>query len=164
MASSDDDSISIYLMKDGTLKKKVFSKKYGVTHVTFTKNCSRCIYGSNKRNHDIRYHDLDEDKYIRYFNGHQRTVISLAMNPVTDLFLSGSEDKSLRLWDVRSNHCQGFLKTQGTPIGAFDPEGCIFAAGIDSNLIRLYDLRSFDKGAFSAFQVHNRMPKTSEAG
>ena len=34
----------------------------------------------------------------------------------------------------------------GTPIGAFDPEGCIFAAGIDSNIIRLYDLRTFDKG------------------
>ena len=45
LAASDDDSISIYLMRDGTLKKKVFSKKYGVTNVQFTQNANRCVYG-----------------------------------------------------------------------------------------------------------------------
>ena len=43
----------------------------------------------------------------------------------------------------------------GIPIGAFDPEGCIFAAGIDSNIVRLYDIRTFDKGSFSTFHVQN---------
>merc|ERR1711935_328853 len=81
LAASDDDSISIYLMRDGTLKKKVFSKKYGVTNVQFTHSSNRCVYGSNKINHDIRLHDLEEEKYIRYFNGHQHTVVSLSMNP-----------------------------------------------------------------------------------
>lgn len=137
------------------MKKKVFSKKYGVTHANFTRDSNFCIYGSNKKNHDIRYHDLEHDKYVRYFNGHQRSVISIAINTHQELFLSGSEDKTLRLWDVRSNHCQGFLKTQGTPIGAFDAEGCIFAAGIDSSIIRLYDLRTFDKGSFATFNIGN---------
>ena len=45
LAASDDDSISIYLMRDGTLKKKVFSKKYGVTNVQFTHSSNRCVYG-----------------------------------------------------------------------------------------------------------------------
>lgn len=31
------------------------------------------------------------------------------------------------------------------PVASFDPEGLIFAAGINSNTIKLYDLRSFDK-------------------
>lgn len=31
------------------------------------------------------------------------------------------------------------------PVAAFDPEGLIFAAGINSDTIKLYDLRSFDK-------------------
>lgn len=31
------------------------------------------------------------------------------------------------------------------PVAAFDPEGLIFAAGINSESIKLYDLRSFDK-------------------
>ena len=98
-------------------------------------------------------HDLEEEKYIRYFNGHQHTVVSLSMNPTTNVFLSGSQDRSLRLWDVRSPHCQGFLKCKGNPIGAFDPEGIVFAAGLESSSIRLYDMRTFDKGAFTTFQV-----------
>ena len=47
----------------------------------------------------------------------------------------------------------GLMKTQGTPIGVFDPEGLIFAAGIDNSTVKLYDLRTFDKGAFSSWQL-----------
>ena len=31
------------------------------------------------------------------------------------------------------------------PVVSFDPEGLIFAVGMDSQHVRLYDLRSFDK-------------------
>ena len=31
------------------------------------------------------------------------------------------------------------------PVSSFDPEGLIFAAGVDSRQVKLYDLRSFDK-------------------
>ena len=53
-----------------------------------------------------RYMSLKENKYIRYFGGHDKRVVTLAMNPADDTFLSGSLDKSIRLWDLRSNHCQ----------------------------------------------------------
>ena len=33
----------------------------------------------------------------------------------------------------------------GRPVASFDPEGLIFAAGIESRQLKLYDLRSFDK-------------------
>lgn len=33
----------------------------------------------------------------------------------------------------------------GRPVANFDPEGLIFAAGISSDTIKLYDLRSFEK-------------------
>ena len=33
----------------------------------------------------------------------------------------------------------------GRPVASFDPEGLIFAVGIESKLVKLYDLRSFDK-------------------
>lgn len=39
------------------------------------------------------------------------------------------------------------------PVAAFDPEGLIFAAGIGSESIKLYDLRSFDRGPFTTFKV-----------
>jgi len=40
---------------------------------------------------------------------------------------------------------QGLMNLPGRPVAAFDPEGLIFAAGISSESLKLYDLRSFDK-------------------
>jgi COMPASS component SWD2 len=38
------------------------------------------------------------------------------------------------------------------PVAAFDPEGLIFGVGINSETVKLYDLRTFDKGPFSTFR------------
>ena len=40
------------------------------------------------------------------------------------------------------------MNLPGRPVAAFDPEGLIFAAGISSESLKLYDLRSFDKVCF----------------
>ena len=37
------------------------------------------------------------------------------------------------------------MHVNGRPVAAFDPESLIFAAGVDSEMVKLYDLRSFDK-------------------
>ena len=67
------------------------------------------------------------------------------MSPTDDTFLSGSLDKTLRLWDLRSPNCQGLMHLAGKPIAAFDPEGLIFSVGTNNESIKLYALRSFDK-------------------
>ncbi|VDK77320.1 unnamed protein product [Gongylonema pulchrum] len=69
------------------------------------------------------------------------------MSPLDDMFLSGSLDRTIRLWDLRMQSCQGLMHVPSRPVASFDPEGLIFAAGINSNTIKLYDLRSFDKVA-----------------
>ena len=40
---------------------------------------------------------------------------------------------------------QGQMHLPGRPVATFDPEGLIFAAGINSECVKLYDLRSFDR-------------------
>ena len=72
-------------------------------------------------------------------------VVNLMMSPINDTFLSGSLDRTIRLWDLRSPNCQGLMHLNGPPVASFDPEGLIFAAGIDSRQLKLYDLRTFDK-------------------
>jgi COMPASS component SWD2 len=67
--------------------------------------------------------------YFRYFPGHTKKVVTLSMAPTEDQFLSGSMDKTLRLWDIRSPNCHGLMHLSGRPVAAFDPEGLIFAAG-----------------------------------
>ena len=92
---------------------------------------------------------------IFFFRGHTKRVVTLCMSPTDDSFLSGSLDKTIRLWDLRSPNCQGLMQLAGRPVAAFDPEGLIFAAGINSESVKLYDLRSFDKGPFSSFKLQS---------
>ena len=49
------------------------------------------------------------------------------------------------------------MKLSGRPVAAFDPDGLIFAAGINSDSVKLYDLRSFDKGPFSSFKLQGTL-------
>lgn len=152
ITSSADDQIIIYDCEKGTQKRCLNSKKYGVDLIHFTQNKGQAVHSSTKENDIIRYMSLTENKYIRYFGGHTKRVVTLCMNPTDETFLSGSMDKTIRLWDLRSNHCQGLMNLAGRPVAAFDPEGLIFGAGINSESVKLYDLRSFDKGPFSSFK------------
>lgn len=154
ISCSEDDQIVIYDCDKGTQTRTVNSKKYGVDLIHFTHSTNTAIHSSTKVDDTIRYLSLHDNKYIRYFPGHTKKVISLCISPIEDSFLSGSLDKTLRLWDLRSPNCQGVMHLSGRPVAAFDPEGLIFAAGVNSESIKLYDLRSFDKGPFVTFKLN----------
>ena len=62
-----------------------------------------------------------------------------------------------------SQYCQGFMNLAGRPVAAFDPEGLIFAVGINSESVKLYDLRSFDKGPFSSFKFPSGKKMTKDS-
>lgn len=160
ISSSDDDSIVMYDCTTGLKSRSVNSKKYGVDLIQFAHNSTNAIHCSTKVDDVIRYLSLHDNKYIRYFPGHQQKVVTLCMSPLDDMFLSGSLDKTIRLWDLRMQSCQGLMHVPSRPVASFDPEGLIFAAGINSNTIKLYDLRSFDKGPFTSFKLDIEQSKS----
>ncbi len=153
ITSSEDDQIVIFDCEKGVQKRLVNSQKYGVDLARFTHAKNAAIHASTKENDDIRYLSLHDNKFIRYFKGHSKRVISLEMSPVDDTFMSGSLDSSVRLWDLRSPSCSGIMHVQGKPVLAFDPEGLVFSVGVQSEMVKLYDLRSYDKGPFATFKV-----------
>ncbi|XP_065058323.1 WD repeat-containing protein 82-like [Rhopilema esculentum] len=160
ITSSDDDSVVIYDCLEGKPKRTLNSKKYGVANIRYTHTTTTVIHASTKVDHTIRYLSLHDNKYLRYFIGHTKKVVTLNMSPVDDTFISGSLDKTIRIWDLRSPNCQGLMHVSGRPVGSFDNEGLIFAAGVDAEVVRLYDLRSFDKGPFATFHLPVREPDT----
>eukprot|EP00741_Cyanophora_paradoxa_P016480 tig00020920_g15911.t1 len=157
ITASDDESLHLYNMNSGTQQKVLFSKKYGVELTRFTHAPSAVICASkNGWDESLRYLSLYDNRYLRYFKGHRDRVVSLAMSPVNDTFISGSVDDTVRLWDLRTNVCQGVLRIRGRPAVSYDPQGLIFAAAMQPNQVKLYDLRSFDKGPFETFYVNDK--------
>lgn len=148
VSCENDDKIVIYDCDKGTLACTVNTKKYGGDLIHFVPDQNCAIHSSTKVDDTIRYISFDRKEYLRYFPGHTQKVISLCISPAGNSFLSGSMDKTLRLWDLRSSNCQAVMHSSGRTIAAYDPDGVIFAAGVDSETIKLYDIRSFEKGPF----------------
>eukprot|EP01137_Pigoraptor_chileana_P010037 Opistho-2@59114 len=96
----------------------------------------------------IRYISLHDNKYIRYFQGHSDRVVGLSVSPKDDTFLSASADRTVRLWDTRSPNCQGLMQVGGNAVLAFDATGVIFAVAVNSESVKLYDVRDYHKGPF----------------
>ncbi|KAJ7545674.1 hypothetical protein O6H91_08G005500 [Diphasiastrum complanatum] len=154
VTASDDESIRLYDTANATLTKTIHSKKYGVDQICFTHHSSSVIYSSkNGWDESLRYLSLFDNRYLRYFKGHRDRVVSLCMSPKNDCFMSGSLDHTVRLWDLRTNVCQGLLRVRGRPAVAYDQQGLVFAVAMEGGAIKLFDVRSYDKGPFDTFLV-----------
>lgn len=70
-------------------------------------------------------------------------MTNIEFNPPRDTFMSCSLDKTMKIWDVRTNKCSYELSVDSVPVGAHDPEGVVIAVGLESKFIKLYDIRNF---------------------
>ena len=129
--------------------------------MTFTHASQAVVYASKvnspssdlRKDHALRYHSLHDNTYLRYFVGHTGQVVSVSMSAKTDQFLSAAQDKTIRLWDLRTNQCNGVVRCATTPAVAYDMQGLIFAAATDDGEVKLYDARGYDKGPFNTIQI-----------
>ena len=114
ITSGEDDQMVIYDCEKGIEKQVIRSQKYGCDLVHFTHATNTIVYASNKegKDHAIRYMSLHDNKYLKYFSGHTGKVVSLSVSPVDDTMISGSLDKTVRLWDLRSPDCIGLMQCQ----------------------------------------------------
>lgn len=158
ISSSDDDTIVTYDCERGIKKRDIMSKKYGVDLIKFTHATNTAIHTSTKENDTIRYLSLHDNKYLRYFIGHEKRVVGLSMNPSDDTFLSVSQDQTIRLWNLNQEKALGRVQIQGPSTASYDPEGLIFAIAQNSEYIKLYDSRLYDKGPFNTIHLVKSRP------
>ncbi|KZW02757.1 WD40 repeat-like protein [Exidia glandulosa HHB12029] len=156
VTAAEDEQFRLYNAKTGKFKTTFKSGKYGVDLIRFTHNPKCLIYASTKEEDAVRYHSLHDNRYLQYFKGHKKRVISLEMSPVDDGFISASVDQTVRLWDLRTPNARGVLHLPGDPIVAYDTTGVIFAVGVNQFArILLYDAASFDKEPFLTIALHD---------
>lgn len=155
MISGDSsEQIIVYDCDKSDQLKTINVRKYGVDLVRYTHDPNVFIHTSTKIDHNIRLMNEDTVTYLTYYRGHTDRVATLCISPKDDRFISGAFDRTLRLWEIRSNDCIGIMNLSGRPIAAFDPEGRIFAVGINSACIKLYDVQMFEKGPFVTFKMN----------
>jgi len=106
--------------------------------------------------------DLSKDAKSNEFIEHAGDVVSLALGPTNDTFLTGSTDYTAKLWDLRTNKCQmTFVNHQGDVNSLeFFPNSNAFASGSEDNTIRLFDIRSLNEVAVYTHKDMN-VPVTS---
>ncbi|KAJ1307556.1 hypothetical protein OPQ81_001653 [Rhizoctonia solani] len=154
LTASEDETFRLYNAKTGKHVKTLASKKYGVDLPRFTHKNTTIIYASTKEDDTIRYHSLHDNKYLQYFRGHKKRVVSLDVSPVDDGFMSSSLDNTVRLWDLRSPQCRGLLNLPAPPVVAYDSTGVVFAVAINQySRILLYDMSNFDKEPFKTIHL-----------
>ncbi|KAH8118127.1 WD40 repeat-like protein [Phellopilus nigrolimitatus] len=146
VTAAEDETFRLYSCKSGKHIKTLHSKKYGVDLPRFTHKNTAIVYASTKEDDTIRYHSLHDNKYLQYFKGHKARVITLEVSPINDGFMSGSVDRTVRLWDLRTPNCRGLLHLPSSPLVAYDSSGLVFAVAINNfSRILLYDMNNFDK-------------------
>ncbi|PXF41292.1 WD repeat-containing protein 82 [Gracilariopsis chorda] len=161
VSSSSDNNIVVYDTLEGTVTGKVPVRKYGAGVIRFVQdsNPPTVVTASTAEDNKIRALDIESHSYVRYFDGHDSQVVSIAASPAGPDFISCCEDSYVMLWDCRSENPLGRVKTDGTPVVAYDPKGLIFGvayrAANAKTLVKLYDARNYKDGPFLEFPLSN---------
>lgn len=136
-----DDKIVILKCNDKVEEFSISVKKYGAGLCKFF-DINHIVHTSTKVDNDLRLMKNESREYVRYFEGHTEEVVSVDV--AETLIVSGSKDKSVRLWDPRKQLDVRKETFKSTPLVAFKPnEEGIIAVAYDSSTIEIYSCKNF---------------------
>lgn len=88
--------------------------------------------------------DSINGRIIRQFQGHHLKINSIAFNEDSSVLASGSDDRSVRLWDMRASSSRypiQILEDAKDSVGSVCIRGAIISVGSIDGHVRIYDLR-----------------------
>jgi COMPASS component SWD2 len=74
------------------------------------------------------------------------------------------QDKRVYVWDLRSQHAQAVLDVPGRPYVCVDEERPLFAVSADSNMINVFDARSYQQGPLVSFALPTKQSGSQDLG
>ncbi|GBG24908.1 F-box/WD repeat-containing protein 7 [Hondaea fermentalgiana] len=83
--------------------------------------------------------DLQSHTELQHFEGHTDDVMSLVLDG--DTILSGSDDKTIRIWDKASGECLQTIHA-GAAVNGLATQDDLIVAGLDDKTVRVFDRTS----------------------
>ena len=155
IALNDENKLTFYNAMNGTAVKRLDFYQFGCKHAEFFENVDYILLSTTNYLHQIRLLSSITSDTLHYFSGHKDNITCLSTNSrINSSFMTGSLDKTLRLWDVRVPQSVGGLSYNSPPIGAFLPNRTTFLVGERSMVLKFYDMRSYTKGPFQVFDIY----------
>lgn len=156
LITTNESSLHLIDVLSATEKKKIYTKSYGIKHATFTHHETCVLLTNEKKSNEVRYLSLYDNKYLRFFSGHNEKITSLSMNPIEDNFITSSNDKTVCIWNISVPTPIAKLSLPYScerPYSAYDTSGLIFGVlcydnSIRHHSLRLFDSRSYERGPF----------------
>ncbi|MDZ8081545.1 MAG: protein kinase [Nostoc sp. DcaGUA01] len=88
--------------------------------------------------------DIGNIYYLRSFVGHTETIASICFSADSRLALSGSKDKTIKLWDVETANClrtfEGHIDTVTSV--CFSTDSCLALSGSKDKTIKLWNVET----------------------
>lgn len=97
-------------------------------------------YNSNSTNR------LIGDGLIDTFTGHSDSINTVTISPNGQIIVSGSEDNTIKLWDLNTGECLATLAGHeaGVRAVAISPDGQLLVSGSADNTIKLWQLPTLE--------------------
>src|SRR6185295_1164749 len=111
LSGSEDGALKLWDLASGRLIRVVNGHLSGVTSVAFSPDGTRLLSGAGSlfrllvgsgthpsEDYTLKLWDVSDGHLVQTYKGHARTVAAVAFSPSGNRLLSGSADKSIKLW------------------------------------------------------------------
>jgi len=115
-----------------------FQGEGGIFSVTFSPDGKKAVSGGYK---EVKLWNIADESLITIFEGHSDYVLAVAYSPDEQTILSGSADKTVKLWDIATGELiYTFRHNDWIRSVAYSPDGQTAVSASDDKTMRLWNL------------------------